>query len=62
MSKYKRLDFSSLNYTDEFLSYDEVTATKEPFYFSDEDFDDNGILKIKNAEKEYAKKCVKLEI
>ena len=59
---YKRLDLSSLNFSNSVLSYDDATKDAEPFLFSDEDFNSKGFLKVKTAEKDYKNKCVKLEI
>lgn len=62
MSEYKRLDLCSLNYAAKPLTYEEAVAGRKPFACTDEDFVNGGILKVRKAEKDENKKCVKLEI
>lgn len=61
MSEYKKLDLSALTYSDKPLSYEEALKGKKPFDFFERDFDD-GLLQVKEVEKDIDRKCVKLVI
>ena len=60
-SGYKKIDLSSLIYSDEILSFDDVLADIDPIQI-DENFKPKKNIKITKAEKDYDNRCVKLEI
>lgn len=62
MSEYRRLDFSKLNFSDEVITYDEVLKNATPLELSNDVIFSRKKIKVTKAEKDYDKKCVKLEI
>ena len=61
MSEYRRLDFSKLKFAGT-LSMEEALENKTPIEFPDEVISGSKKVSITKAEKDYANKCVKLEI
>ena len=62
MSEYRRLDFSKLNFSDDIISHEEALENATPLKLSEDIISGQRKINITKAEKDYEKKCVKLEI
>lgn len=62
MSEYRRLDFSKLNFSDDIISHEEALENVTPLKLSEDIISGQRKINITKAEKDYEKKCVKLEI
>ena len=58
---YRRLDFSKLNFSSNTITYDQALKDVEPMMFGEDVLSGKKKIKITKAEKDYKKKCVKLE-
>lgn len=62
MSGYRRLNMSKLSFKQNVSSYDNAVENVTPFNFSEDVLNGKKKVLITNGEKDYNKKCVKLEI
>ncbi|WP_455533017.1 hypothetical protein [Roseburia inulinivorans] len=62
MNKYRRLDFSKLQFAETPVSYEDAVKNAAPFEIPEEMLNNKQELQITNAEKNYEKHCVRLEI
>lgn len=62
MSKYRRLDFSKLQFAETPVSYEDAIKNIMPFEISEKMLNCKQELKITKAEKDYEKHCIRLEI
>lgn len=62
MSKYRRLDFSKLQFAETPVSYKDAVKNVNPLVISEDILNHKQELQITNAEKDYKKHCIRLEI
>lgn len=62
MSKYRRLDFSKLQFAETPISYEDAVKNAAPFIISEDILNHKQELRITKAEKDYKKHCIRLEI
>lgn len=62
MSEYRRLNFSKLRFSETPISYDEAVKDATPFEVPEDILNQKKEMTITKAEKDYEKRCVKLEI
>lgn len=62
MSEYRRLDLSKLHFAQTPISYEEAVKNATPFEITEEALNSKRGIQITKAEKDYERKCVKLEI
>lgn len=62
MSKYRRLDFSKLQFAETPVSYEDAVKNAAPFVISEDMPNRKQELRITKAEKDYEKHCIRLEI
>lgn len=61
MSKYRRLDFSKLQFAETPVSYEDAVKNIMPFEISEKMLNHKQELQITKAEKDYEKHCIRLE-
>ena len=62
MSEYRKINLNTLHFSDEIISYDDALKDSAPLCLSKEIVSGQKEIKVTKAEKDYEKKCVKLEI
>lgn len=62
MSEYRRLDLSKLHFVQTPISYEEAVKNATPFEITEEALNNKRGIQVTKAEKDYERKCVKLEI
>ena len=62
MSKYRKLNFSKLNFSDDVVSYEDALKKVTPLQISEEIILSNKKIHVTNAERDCDNQCVKLEI
>ena len=62
MSKYHRLDFSKLQFAETPVPFEDAIKNITPFEIPEEMLNHKQELQITNAEKNYEKRCIRLEI
>ena len=62
MSKYRRLDFSKLQFAETPVSYEDAVKNATPFEVPKDVLNHKQELQVTKAEKDYKKHCIRLEI
>lgn len=62
MSEYRKLDLSKLNFAKTPVSFEDAVKDVTPFEIPEDVLNGKKELKITKTEKDYERRCVKLEI